>query len=348
MNDSEERLIVKVLVTGGMGYIGSHTCIQMMQEGMEPIIVDNLCNSKELVLERINALTGQIPTFYLGDIRDESFLDGVFAKHDIQAVIHFAGLKAVGESVAKPLEYYDNNVNGSLVLARSMKKAGVKSIVFSSSATVYGDPDIVPITESSPTGETTNPYGRSKYMVEECLSDLFNAENDWSVTLLRYFNPVGAHPSGTMGEDPQGIPNNLVPFIAQVAVGRREKLSIFGNDYPTPDGTGVRDYIHVMDLADGHVAALKAVGEKSGLHIYNLGTGKGSSVLEMVEAFAQASGKPVPYELCPRRAGDIAECWASTEKAERELGWKATRSVMEMTADTWKWQSNNPNGYSPS
>lgn len=336
---------MKVLVTGGMGYIGSHTCIQMMQEGIEPIIVDNLCNSKELVLERINALAGQTPTFYLGDIRDESFLDGVFSKHDIQAVIHFAGLKAVGESVAKPLEYYDNNVSGSLVLARSMKKAGVKSIVFSSSATVYGAPEIVPITESSPTGETTNPYGRSKYMVEECLGDLFNAENDWSVTLLRYFNPVGAHPSGTMGEDPQGIPNNLMPFIAQVAVGRREKLSIFGNDYPTPDGTGVRDYIHVMDLADGHVAALKAVGEKAGLHIYNLGTGKGSSVLEMVEAFAEASGKPVPYELCPRRAGDIAECWASTEKAERELGWKATRSVMEMTADTWKWQSNNPNGY---
>ncbi|MDP2590610.1 UDP-glucose 4-epimerase GalE [Vibrio splendidus] len=339
---------MKVLVTGGMGYIGSHTCIQMIQVGMEPIIVDNLCNSKELVLERIESLTGKRPTFYLGDIRDQSFLDSVFSENDIQAVIHFAGLKAVGESVSKPLEYYDNNVNGSLVLARSMKKAGVKSIVFSSSATVYGDPEVVPITESSPTGATTNPYGRSKYMVEEYLSDLFNAENDWSVTLLRYFNPVGAHPSGTMGEDPQGIPNNLMPFIAQVAVGRRDKLAVFGNDYPTVDGTGVRDYIHVMDLADGHVAALKAVGEKAGLHIYNLGTGKGSSVLEMVEAFAQASGKPVPYELCPRRAGDIAECWASTEKAERELGWKATRSVMEMTADTWNWQSNNPNGYSPS
>jgi UDP-glucose 4-epimerase len=320
----------------------------MIQAGMEPIIVDNLCNSKELVLERIESLTCKRPTFYLGDIRDQSFLDSVFSENDIQAVIHFAGLKAVGESVAKPLEYYDNNVNGSLVLARSMKKAGVKSIVFSSSATVYGDPEVVPITETSPTGATTNPYGRSKYMVEECLSDLFNAENDWSVTLLRYFNPVGAHPSGTMGEDPQGIPNNLMPFIAQVAVGRREKLAVFGNDYPTVDGTGVRDYIHVMDLADGHVAALKVVGEKAGLHIYNLGTGKGSSVLEMVEAFAQASGKPVPYELCPRRAGDIAECWASTEKAERELGWKATRSVMEMTADTWNWQSNNPNGYSPS
>ncbi|BAC95403.1 UDP-glucose 4-epimerase [Vibrio vulnificus YJ016] len=338
---------MNVLVTGGMGYIGSHTCVQMMAAGMEPIIVDNLCNAKVDVLSRIEALTGKQPTFYQGDIRDEAFLDSVFAQHDIQAVIHFAGLKAVGESVAKPLEYYDNNVNGSLVLARCMRKAGVKSIVFSSSATVYGDPQVVPITEDSPTGATTNPYGRSKYMVEQCLSDLFHAENDGSITLLRYFNPVGAHPSGSMGEDPQGIPNNLMPFIAQVAVGRREKLSVFGNDYPTPDGTGVRDYIHVMDLADGHIAALKSVGKTSGLHIYNLGTGKGSSVLEMVEAFAAACGKPVPYELCPRRPGDIAECWASTEKAERELGWKATRTVAEMTTDTWNWQSNNPNGYSP-
>ncbi len=347
MSSNNGEAKVKVLITGGMGYIGSHTCVQMIEAGMEPIIVDNLCNAKVEVLSRIEALTGKKPVFHQGDIRDEAFLDSVFAEHDIQAVIHFAGLKAVGESVVKPLEYYDNNVNGSLVLARSMRKAGVKSIVFSSSATVYGDPDIVPITEDSPTGVTTNPYGRSKYMVEECLSDLFDAENDWSITLLRYFNPVGAHPSGTMGEDPQGIPNNLMPFIAQVAVGRREKLSVFGNDYPTPDGTGVRDYIHVMDLADGHIAALKSLGDKAGLHIYNLGTGKGSSVLDMVEAFALACGKPVPYELCPRRPGDIAECWASTEKAERDLGWKATRSVTEMTADTWKWQSNNPQGYSP-
>ena len=336
---------MKVLVTGGMGYIGSHTCIQMIEAGIEPIILDNLGNSKVAVLDRIEALTQVRPVFYQGDIRDEAFLDGIFAEHTISSVIHFAGLKAVGESVEKPLEYYDNNVNGSLVLARSMRKANVKSIVFSSSATVYGDPAIVPITEYSPTGATTNPYGRSKYMVEECFSDLFDAENDWSITLLRYFNPVGAHPSGTMGEDPQGIPNNLMPFIAQVAVGRRESLSVFGNDYPTPDGTGVRDYIHVMDLAGGHIAALKTVGEKSGLHIYNLGTGKGSSVLEMVEAFAEASGKPVPYTLCPRRAGDIAECWASTEKAEKELGWKATRNVMEMSVDTWRWQSNNPKGY---
>jgi len=336
---------VKVLVTGGMGYIGSHTCVQMIEAGIEPIIIDNLDNSKLAVLDRIEALTKVRPTFYQGDVRDEAFLDRIFNEHTISSVIHFAGLKAVGESVQKPLEYYDNNVNGSLVLARSMRKANVKSIVFSSSATVYGDPEIVPITENSPTGATTNPYGRSKFMVEECFSDLFDAENDWSITLLRYFNPVGAHPSGTMGEDPQGIPNNLMPFIAQVAVGRRDSLSVFGDDYPTPDGTGVRDYIHVMDLADGHIAALTAVGQKSGLHIYNLGTGKGSSVLEMVNAFAAASGQPIPYQLCPRRAGDIAECWANTEKAEKELGWKASRNVMEMSADTWRWQSTNPQGY---
>ncbi len=336
---------MKVLVTGGMGYIGSHTCVQMLEAGIEPIILDNLCNSKTTVLNRIEALTNVRPMFYEGDIRDEAFLDKVFSEHKFDSVIHFAGLKAVGESVAKPLEYYDNNVNGSLVLARAMRTAGVKSIVFSSSATVYGDPEVVPITEDSPVGATTNPYGSSKYMVEGVLTDFFKSQPDWSITLLRYFNPVGAHPSGTMGEDPQGIPNNLMPFIAQVAVGRREKLSVFGADYATPDGTGVRDYIHVMDLADGHIAALNSVGKKSGLHIYNLGTGKGSSVLEMVAAFAQASEKSVPYELCPRRPGDIAECWASTAKAEKDLGWKATRTVTEMTADTWNWQSKNPQGY---
>ncbi|EKO3375463.1 UDP-glucose 4-epimerase GalE [Vibrio fluvialis] len=334
-----------VLITGGMGYIGSHTCVQMIAAGMTPIMVDNLCNAKAEVLNRIEALTGVRPAFYQGDIRDEAFLDSVFAKHDVQAVIHFAGLKAVGESVSKPIEYYDNNVNGTLVLVRSMRNAGVKSLVFSSSATVYGDPQTVPITETSPTGATTNPYGRSKYMVEQCLSDLVIAEPEWSITLLRYFNPVGAHPSGTMGEDPQGIPNNLMPFIAQVAVGRREKLAVFGNDYATPDGTGIRDYIHVMDLADGHIAALQAVGTQAGLHIYNLGTGKGSSVLDMVNAFSQACGKAVPYEICPRRPGDIAECWASTEKAQRELGWQAKLSLADMTADTWRWQSNNPQGY---
>ncbi|ENC6732410.1 UDP-glucose 4-epimerase GalE [Vibrio navarrensis] len=336
---------MNVLVTGGIGYIGSHTCVQMIEAGMKPIIIDNLCNANIAVLERIETLSGEPATFYQGDIRDEAFLDSLFRQHDIQAVIHFAGLKAVGESVSKPLDYYDNNVNGSLVLARCMRKAGVKRLIFSSSATVYGDPAQVPITESSPTGATTNPYGRSKHMVEQCLSDLYYAEKDWSITLLRYFNPVGAHPSGLMGEDPQGTPNNLMPFIAQVAVGRREKLLVFGNDYPTVDGTGVRDYIHVMDVADGHIAALQKVGEKAGLHIYNLGTGQGSSVLEMVDAFSKASGKAVPYELCPRRPGDIAQCWASTEKAERELGWKATRTVAEMASDTWNWQSNNPQGY---
>ncbi|MDC9593336.1 UDP-glucose 4-epimerase GalE [Xenorhabdus sp. IM139775] len=336
---------MEILVTGGMGYIGSHTCVQMLEAGMTPIIIDNLCNANREVLARIEALTGVQPLFYEGDIRDEAFLDAIFSRHQIQSVIHFAGLKAVGESVAKPIEYYDNNVNGTLVLVRSMRKAGVKSLIFSSSATVYGDPDVVPITEQSTVGQTTNPYGTSKYMVERCLSDLHHAEKDWSVVLLRYFNPVGAHPSGTMGEDPQGIPNNLLPYIAQVAVGRREKLSVYGNDYPTPDGTGVRDYIHVMDLADGHVAALNAVGKQSGLHIYNLGTGKGTSVLEMVDAFSDACGKPVPYEICPRRPGDIAECWSSPEKAERELGWKANRTVVDMTADAWRWQSQNPNGY---
>ncbi|WP_158107654.1 UDP-glucose 4-epimerase GalE [Vibrio furnissii] len=336
---------MEILITGGMGYIGSHTCVQMIAAGMTPIMVDNLCNAKAEVLNRIEALTGVRPAFYQGDIRDEAFLDSVFAQHHVQAVIHFAGLKAVGESVSKPIEYYDNNVNGTLVLVRSMRKAGVKSLVFSSSATVYGDPQTVPITETSPTGATTNPYGRSKYMVEQCLSDLVVAEPEWSITLLRYFNPVGAHPSGTMGEDPQGIPNNLMPFIAQVAVGRREKLAVFGNDYPTPDGTGVRDYVHVMDLADGHIAALQAVGEKAGLHIYNLGTGKGSSVLDMVHAFSDACDKPIAYDICPRRPGDIAECWASTEKAQRELGWQAKRSLADMTADTWRWQSHNPLGY---
>ncbi len=336
---------MKVLITGGMGYIGSHTCVEMIAAGMTPVIVDNLCNAKVEVLNRIATLAGVKPTFLCGDIRDEAFLTQVFAEHSIDAVIHFAGLKAVGESVAKPLEYYDNNVNGSLVLVRCMRKAGVKTLVFSSSATVYGDPKQVPITEQSPVGDTTNPYGTSKFMVERCLTDLAAAEPDWSITLLRYFNPVGAHPSGLMGEDPQGIPNNLLPFIAQVAVGRREKLSVFGADYPTADGTGVRDYIHVMDLASGHLAALNAVGAKSGLHIFNLGTGKGSSVLDMVNAFSVACGKPIAYELCPRRPGDIAQCWASTEKAERELGWKATHSVAEMAADTWRWQSNNPQGY---
>lgn len=335
---------MKVLVTGGMGYIGSHTCIQMIEAGMTPVILDNLYNSKASVLPRIGAEAGVTPKFVQGDIRDKALLVEVLKAHAIEAVIHFAGLKAVGESVEKPLEYYDNNVNGTLVLVNAMREAGVKSLVFSSSATVYGDPATVPITEDFPT-RATNPYGRSKLMVEECLTDFQQANPDWSITLLRYFNPVGSHPSGHLGEDPQGIPNNLMPFVSQVAVGRRECLSVFGSDYPTKDGTGVRDYIHVMDLADGHVAALQRVGDKAGLHTYNLGTGNGYSVLEMVHAFEQASGKPVPYQLTDRRPGDIAECWADPAKAEAELGWKATRSLDEMTQDTWRWQSQNPQGY---
>ncbi|WP_368877368.1 UDP-glucose 4-epimerase GalE [Providencia vermicola] len=335
----------KVLVTGGMGYIGSHTCVQMILAGFTPVIIDNLCNAKTEVLNRIEKLTAVRPIFYQGDVRDEALLEAIFREHKISAVIHFAGLKAVGESVAKPLEYYDVNVNGTLVLARCMQRAGVHSIIFSSSATVYGEPDTVPITEAFPTGNTQSPYGTSKYMVERCLSDLFTAQPNWSVTLLRYFNPVGAHPSGSMGEDPQGIPNNLTPYIAQVAVGRRDKLSIYGNDYPTIDGTGVRDYIHVMDLADGHVAALKVVSQKAGLHIYNLGTGKGSSVLEVLHAFEKAVGRKIPYTIVPRRAGDIAEYWSTSEKAQRELGWKACRTIDDMAIDSWRWQSNNPHGY---
>ncbi len=284
------------------------------------------------------------PAFYQGDIRDCEILQHVFAQHDIQGVIHFAGLKAVGESVEKPLMYYDNNVSGTLNLVREMDKAGVKSLIFSSSATVYGDPASVPIREDFPTS-ATNPYGRSKLMVEECLTDFHKANPDWSITLLRYFNPVGAHESGLLGEDPQGIPNNLLPFVAQVAVGRREKLGVFGDDYPTPDGTGVRDYIHVVDLADGHLAALNKVGQQAGLHIFNLGTGQGNSVLEMVAAFEKAAQRPIPYEIKPRRAGDIAECWADPAYAEQVLGWKATRSLETMVVDTWRWQSNNPNGY---
>ncbi|HAS6391044.1 TPA: UDP-glucose 4-epimerase GalE [Vibrio vulnificus] len=335
---------MNILVTGGSGYIGSHTCIQMIEAGMTPIILDNLYNSKLLVLDRIEQVTGVRPTFYQGDIRDSEILQHVFAQHDILGVIHFAGLKAVGESVEKPLMYYDNNVSGTLNLVREMDKAGVKSLIFSSSATVYGDPASVPIREDFPTS-ATNPYGRSKLMVEECLTDFHKANPDWSITLLRYFNPVGAHESGLLGEDPQGIPNNLLPFVAQVAVGRREKLGVFGDDYPTPDGTGVRDYIHVIDLADGHLAALNKVGQQAGLHIFNLGTGQGNSVLEMVAAFEKAAQRPIPYEIKPRRAGDIAECWADPAYAEQVLGWKATRSLETMVVDTWRWQSNNPNGY---
>jgi UDP-glucose 4-epimerase len=335
---------MNVLVTGGMGYIGSHTCIQLLAAGMTPVIFDNLYNSKASVLQRIEHVTGHQLTFVEGDIRDKALMVATLKQHNIGAVIHFAGLKAVGESVAKPLEYYDNNVNGTLVLVDAMREAGVNQLVFSSSATVYGDPASVPITEDFPTS-ATNPYGRSKLMVEECLTDFQAANPDWSITLLRYFNPVGSHESGLLGEDPQGIPNNLMPFVAQVAVGRREYLSIFGNDYPTPDGTGVRDYIHVMDLADGHIAALQNVGIKAGLHIFNLGTGNGSSVLDMVKAFELASGKKIAYQFADRRPGDIAECWADPQKAKKELNFEAKRTLQQMTADTWHWQSKNPNGY---
>lgn len=335
----------QVLVTGGLGYIGSHTCVQMIKAGILPIIVDNLCNAKMEVLNRIEKLTGYRPSFYQGDVRDDKCLMPIFASHQIYSVIHFAGLKAVGESVEKPLEYYDVNVNGSLVLARCMRKANVKSLIFSSSATVYGEPSTLPITEDFPTGNTQSPYGTSKYMVERCLSDLYQADKTWSISILRYFNPVGAHPSGLMGEDPQGIPNNLTPYIAQVAVGRRQKLAIYGNDYPTIDGTGVRDYIHVMDLANGHVAALNVVGQKSGLHIYNLGTGNGSSVFQVLHAFEKAVGKPIPYVIEPRRAGDIAQYWSSPVKADMQLGWRAIHSIEDMAIDSWHWQSQNPNGY---
>ncbi|UXI04028.1 UDP-glucose 4-epimerase GalE [Photobacterium sp. TY1-4] len=335
---------MRVLVTGGMGYIGSHTCVQLIEAGYTPIIVDNLSNSKKTVLSRIEKLTGIQPEFYEGDICNHEFITDVLAKADVESVIHFAGLKAVGESVEKPLAYYDNNVHGTLALVEAMRATGVNSLIFSSSATVYGDPAIVPILETFPTS-ATNPYGRSKLMVEECLADIQKAHPEMSITLLRYFNPVGSHQSGEMGEDPQGIPNNLMPFIAQVAVGRREYLSVFGDDYPTIDGTGVRDYIHVLDLADGHLAALKHKGHEAGLHIYNLGTGNGYSVLQMVEAFSKAAGVEVAYQIAPRRPGDIAECWADPSKAKAELHWEATRTVEEMTADTWRWQFQNPNGY---
>ncbi|MEY0243206.1 UDP-glucose 4-epimerase GalE [Providencia rettgeri] len=334
-----------VLVTGGLGYIGSHTCVQMIQQGMQPVILDNLHNANLEVLNRIEAITGVKPVFYQGDVRDGQILESIFANHQIHSVIHFAGLKAVGESVQKPIEYYDVNVNGTLVLVESMKKAGVKSLIFSSSATVYGEPEHIPLTEEASVGNTNSPYGTSKYMVERILTDLNIADSEWSISLLRYFNPVGAHNSGLMGEDPNGIPNNLTPFIAQVAVGRRKELAVFGGDYPTKDGTGVRDYIHVMDLADGHIAALNKVSQQAGLHIYNLGTGTGTSVLEVLAAFEKAVGKPIPYTISARRPGDIAEYWSTPAKAERDLGWTAKYSIQDMADDVWRWQSMNPNGY---
>ena len=327
-----------ILVTGGAGYIGSHTCVELIHAGYAVVVLDNLCNSRASVIDRIAQISGQRPHFVQGDIRDRAVLDGIFKSHRIEAVIHFAGLKAVGESVAQPLRYYDNNVHGSNVLFEAMAAHGVKNIVFSSSATVYGDPASVPITEEFPLS-ATNPYGRSKLMVEQILGDLHVADPSWRIALLRYFNPVGAHESGLIGEDPSGIPNNLLPFIAQVADGRRAALSVYGSDYPTPDGTGVRDYIHVVDLALGHLKTLRKLEQGPGVYTYNLGTGRGNSVLEMLAAFEQACGHKLPYQLVDRRPGDIACCYAATELAERELGWRAQRGIEAMCADTWRWQA---------
>ena len=335
---------MKILVTGGTGYIGSHTCVQLIEKGWQPVIIDSLVNSKISVLDRIQQITGTRPAFIEGDVRDADLLQKVLKEHAIEAVIHFAGLKAVGESVAQPLRYYDNNVHGSVVLMQAMQKCGVKTLVFSSSATVYGDATEMPLKEDAPTS-ATNPYGQSKLMVEKIIADLCSSDPSWSITALRYFNPVGPHASGLIGEDPQGIPNNLMPFLAQVAVGRREELQVFGKDYQTPDGTGVRDYIHVIDLAQGHLSALWHGHGKAGHHIFNLGTGKGNSVLEMLNAFGKACGKELKHKIVSRRPGDVAASWADPHKAQSVLNWKANKSIDDMCQDTWRWQSQNPNGY---
>jgi UDP-glucose 4-epimerase len=333
-----------ILLTGGAGYIGSHACVALLDAGHKVVVLDNLSNSSPTALDRVALICGKSPDFVEGDVRDPELLDRLFAERPIRAVMHFAGLKAVGESVEKPLEYYDNNVRGTLELLAAMRRAGVRTIVFSSSATVYGDPASVPIREDFPRS-ATNPYGRSKLMIEDILADLHRAEPGWNIARLRYFNPVGAHETGLIGEDPQGIPNNLMPFVAQVAIGRRERLAVFGNDYPTPDGTGVRDYIHVMDLAEGHVAALDWLRREGGMLTVNLGTGQGYSVLDMVRAFERASGRAVPYEIVGRRPGDIAACWADPSLARRLLGWEAKRGIDAMCTDAWRWQTMNPEGY---
>ena len=331
-----------ILVTGGAGYIGSHTCVELLEGGHDVIVVDNLCNSSVKAIERVEEITGKTMTFYETDINDEAALDNIFSAHKIDAVIHFAGLKAVGESVSIPLEYYENNIGGTIVLCKVMSKYGCKNLIFSSSATVYGDTSTSPLSEELPKGRCTNPYGWTKWMIEQILTDIHTADNEWNITLLRYFNPIGAHKSGLIGEDPKGIPNNLLPYIAQVAVGKRACLGVFGNDYDTHDGTGVRDYIHVVDLARGHVAALNNL---NGVNIYNLGTGKGYSVLEAVAAFEKACGHSIAYEIKPRRAGDLATCYSTPEKARCELGWVAEYGIEEMCADSWRWQKNNPDGY---
>ena len=337
--------MAKILITGGAGYIGSHTALELLNEGYEVVVYDNLCNSSEESLKRVQELTGKEIKFYEGDVLDGAALEAMFRAENVDAVIHCAALKAVGESVQKPLEYYQNNITGTLTLMDVMNRVGVKNIVFSSSATVYGSPAEMPITEACPKGQCTNPYGWTKSMMEQIMSDVQKAKPDWNVILLRYFNPVGAHKSGRIGEDPKGIPNNLMPYISQVAVGKLEKLGVFGNDYNTHDGTGVRDYIHVVDLAIGHVKAINYIFTNPGLDVINLGTGTGYSVLDMVKAFSKACGKELPYEIKPRRAGDIDMCYADPSKALKVLGWKAERGLDEMCEDTWRWQSQNPNGY---
>ncbi len=337
---------MNILVTGGAGFIGSHTCVELIESGYKVVVVDNLVNSSKEAVRRVEKITGVTIPFYPVDLLDEQGLNEVFHKEKIDAVIHFAGLKAVGESVAKPWEYYNNNITGTLNLCKAMMEHNVKNIIFSSSATVYGDPAEIPITENCPKGEITNPYGHTKSMLEQMLSDIYKADNQWNVVLLRYFNPIGAHESGLIGEDPSGIPNNLVPYIAKVAVGKLECLGVFGDDYDTLDGTGVRDYIHVVDLARGHVKALKKIADNSGLCIYNLGTGTGYSVLQVVKAYEKACGKPIRYEIKDRRPGDIATCYANPAKAKEELGWEAIYDIDRMCQDSYRWQSMNPNGYS--
>lgn len=336
---------MKILVTGGAGYIGSHTCVELLNAGFEVVVVDNLYNASEKAIARVEQITGKGISFYEADIRDYEKMNEIFANEKPDAVIHFAGLKAVGESVAKPLEYYENNIGGTITLCKAMRENGCKNIIFSSSATVYGNPAFIPITEKCPKGTPTNPYGWTKHMLEQILTDLHTADPEWNVILLRYFNPIGAHESGLIGEDPKGIPNNLLPYVAQVAIGKRECVGVFGNDYDTPDGTGVRDYIHVVDLAVGHVRAIDKLTEKPGVKVYNLGTGKGYSVLDVIKAFSKACGRELPYEIKDRRPGDIAECYSNAALAKEELGWEAQYDMDRMCEDSWRWQSMNPDGY---
>ncbi|MCT8342235.1 UDP-glucose 4-epimerase GalE [Photorhabdus kleinii] len=333
------------LITGGAGYIGSHTVLALLERGADVVVIDNLCNSSPESLRRVEKLTGKSIKFYQGDVLDLNLLNKIFQENNIESVIHFAGLKAVGESTRKPLEYYQNNVTGTLVLLQAMRANGVHQLIFSSSATVYGDPEFVPLTENAKVGGTTNPYGTSKLMVEQILKDFAAAEPSFKITSLRYFNPVGAHPSGMIGEDPNGIPNNLLPYITQVAIGRLECLSVYGNDYPTKDGTGVRDYIHVMDLAEGHIAAIDYLDKQQSYEVFNLGTGAGYSVLELLHTFEKASGKDIPYKITDRRPGDIAECWSDPSRAHDILGWQGTHNIDDMMRDSWNWQKNNPYGY---